>query len=336
LSDLPTGIWGLDEVGKEPGNEVPLFRYGSSTTISRAASARQLEYLRETHKIHGGHGFWISRYFLVEETRPSGRVPICTIRLNEDNRVKHLYGVENWNTPRARRLGPDQDARNAMKTFFLKWLKLDIEQIAPQPRLELGIPIFVDPVDGPWWKQGSNRITRPDIDILQAMWKRLHEEAKPYLRPRHTEQIGTGVVNIGLRLQEPATNRAVLVDNDVNLAILMEVGEDKILWRAIWEPRKLHFHISLSTRRYPGRKSQAEELFETLTPHETLGTALTSCGYMFTKGYDQWLEALPDGTPLVDIGFFKVFGKTLPPLASMEKFVPWAAKENLLPWSPLV
>jgi hypothetical protein len=51
--------------------------------------------------------------------------------------------------------------------------------------------------------------------------------------------------------------------------------------------------------------------------------------------WSEWLDRIPKGDPLVDLGFFKIFGKTMPPMLPLNEFLPWAVKEGLLPWEPL-
>jgi hypothetical protein len=67
-----------------------------------------------------------------------------------------------------------------------------------------------------------------------------------------------------------------------------------------------------------------------------LKAAMSTGHYVTMPKYQAWLESLPKGYPLADIEFFKLFNKPLPPLAPLHEFLPWAAKEDLLPWSPFV
>jgi hypothetical protein len=382
---LPTGIWGLDEVGKSHGHEVPLYRLGN-ITISRVVSEDQFKYIREHNPMGMPWEFapGTTEFLLVSDQEG----PLCLIdfcpssnTLSGDSVSATFHNV-NWHRKKLKK-GISPQIFTAIRSCLFQWLRVDIRKHGPQPsqgtstrtrspfmqreqgprpiitqinhnvRTRLGVPSITPDLNSreivifPSWSE-VQRTVRKYVDNRDFIFQ--YEQGKiPKTRKTEADfkrkRSGHREVfkNMMNRARLYVVNVWAAVSGDTQSTVLQLVenrrfknwetirferafvryhlDDNKLAWKAVWAP--------------DSRKPVPDSVWEDAQVYDHPVEALIGCGYLINPDQiEKWMDSLPAGEPTADIEFFKVFGKPLPPLAPLEEFLPWAAKEGILPWSP--
>jgi hypothetical protein len=161
---------------------------------------------------------------------------------------------------------------------------------------------------------------------LAHIWTRLHE---------HVSQYGLYICG-GDGSDEALPNEHYHEQNNLDLHFRLFPLERQYSdpWEAI-RPRQLT--VGWYARWHPTSNDKTtEEQWRQTPAFDHPIDAMRHSGYLILQDQlDEWRKSLPAGTPLADLEFFQIFNKPLPPVQPLEEFMPWAAKEDLLPWSPL-
>jgi hypothetical protein len=348
MVELPAGIWGLDQIGKKPGYEVKLYEHGD-VAIYRVVSNRQprawaYEDQHLGYDLEEGE----SQFLLVSpKSLERTRKPSYIIEFYPGETGTGAPSIENLERAKGysqlkqeKRKPFAHVVRTALRSFLFQWLGADIRMHGYAPGIiisqaikkKLDCPLFVEEdhvrrqIDEAWYswnrtwrgfgepsthKYPAEYDTQPAeynddqaYSVAQHVWCRLlHEDAPSSLTHRITDNIFIAPVR--------------------NMRIDRQLKPGQISWKAFW-----------------GKSSWGHRTYHSLDEapwYDHILDALIASGYVVPLGqHDEWVNSLPRGTPApVDLEFYQIFHKCPPPLAHLDEFLPWAAKEGLLPWSPL-
>jgi hypothetical protein len=346
------GIWGLDDIGQQIGNEVPLFEM-DGITIYRIVHKEQTRVYNWAFSpsldIRVNHVLFLAACELRDQRFPTAAIygvhNITTgetyfkPQLPEHKEILDLTdrrGKPVWIRPYTAEFVDEMNAKTAkvVYSFLLKWLDLKPRQI----------------YEPPWYDKAwdfPSRVTSSSFEreVLPSLLEDL-EVANEY-PPDNSSESEAGHLEVCFNFERfwEALHGAFLFERtqiaDENGGDQWRVYEDRIehlkigfRWdssreRFVWRANRHYWHDDL-------KRIKLDKPWHELPIYDTYVDALIGCGWLaLSHDFDKWLRNLPEGRPIADIEFFKVFGKELPPVSSLDQFLFWAAKEGILPWSPL-
>jgi hypothetical protein len=331
---LPDSIWGLNQIGKQPGNEVALFKLGHAT-IYRIVSYDQIKDIAHgISKIEPRRSFH-AQPILTQSVQwlltKVGGIDTALIKFSPTNtQISKVYLSSECDQMTICR------ANTAIRAFLFHWIGLELADESIQVHYRLNLPRVM-----PWgmedmlrkthlpWPREPERVSRwpkgSDIRLyVDLVWRGANQGTQCHELMHVPEENETHGLPAGMFVFRPSLNAYVHVLVDCT-------AKGNARWQA-WQNQKGPFpgdepKIPLQRRQdHPG----------TIPWSLTMVDALIQSGYVLPeRKYPEWLGYIPPGNPMADLEFFKIFDKPLPPLAPLEEFVPWAAKEGLLSWSPL-
>jgi hypothetical protein len=358
---LPRGVWGIDEEGKWPGSEVPLYE-ANSVTICRAVDFEQVRDLTEIYNIDiepilrqnvASNINW----FIAKVQTPKGLmlgalVPFKILDTDEVI-IKDVLFVSRYlgqpNEPGMPWRSEVQDqVRSALASFLFRWLGAGLwrgrsmYEVTYDTKLALQLPIRCESVDEEERRaQPSQRSMEVAVDqSIENNWgpyprggkETLHAVRRAAERLAKTSWIQIHGADTSARLRRGPLNidacqqRYVDDDSFVVIQSTFCFGNTQVEWKAAF----------LKTYLDTTRAKQDDTFWDKIPGSTSMFQALVWCGYLISdQVMDDWTRGLPEGQPTADIEFFRIFNKPLPPLQPLNQFLPWAAKSDILPWSPL-